>query len=90
MTRAAEVYRERFERYRALSKLQIRHYRLAGILFLVCLFTGLIILSYIPRAGTTPRVTVLTMFVAVYLYILVLFYLFSIQKRIEKIRLKCI
>jgi hypothetical protein len=89
MTKATEVYRERLARYRALSKLQIRHYRLAGILFLVCLFTGLIILSYIPRSGTAPRVTVVTMAVAVYLYIIILFYLLSIQKRIEKLRLKC-
>jgi MutS domain V len=88
MTKATEVYRERLARYRALSKVQIRHHRLAGILFLVCFILGLIILSYIPRAGITPLATVPTMFVAIYLYILILFYLFSLQKRIEKLRRK--
>jgi MutS-like protein len=85
MTKATEIYRERLEKYRALSRLQIRHYRLVGILFLVCLVAGIMVLSYIPRTGTAPLVTI----VAVYLYILILLYLYSIQKRIEKLRLKC-
>jgi MutS domain V len=89
MTKATEVYRERLARYHALSKLKIRHYRLAGILFLACLITGLIVLSYIPRAIAAPTVAATTMLVAVCLYLLILFYLFSIQKKIEKLRLKC-
>jgi hypothetical protein len=89
MTKATEVYRERLARYRALSKLQVQHYRLVGILFLVCLVTGMIILSYIPRAGIAPPVAATTMLVAVCIYFLILLYIFSIQKKIEKIRLKC-
>jgi MutS domain V len=89
MTEATEVYKERLARYRTLSKLQIRHYRLAGIFFLVCLVTGLMVISYIPRAITDPWDTAITMIVASFLYILILLYLFSIQKKIEKLRLKC-